>query len=84
MLQRVTLVIPFEQVRCVNILDGLPGVVAFGVSFPFHEVLEGSRPSMTSVVDQVFDLVFLGALDKVRWGSREVGAMHGVLVIWQK
>ncbi len=39
---------------------------------------------MTSVVDQVFDLVFFGTLDQVRWRFREIGAMNGVFLVWQE
>ena len=84
MLEGIAPVVLQDQVWSVNILDRFPGVVAFGVPFPFHKVLEGSRPSMTSMVDQVFDLVFLSALDKVRWRSREIRAVYGVLMIGEK
>jgi hypothetical protein len=50
----------------------LPGVVAFGISLPFDEVLELSRSAMTSVAQYSFYLVFFFAIDKVRWGTREV------------
>ena len=68
----------------MNILDWFPGIVAFRVPFPFHKVLEGSRPPVTSMIDQVFNFVFFGALDKVRWRPREVRAMHSVFVIGKK
>src|SRR5258708_6981648 len=76
-LEGVAVVIPFEEVWGMDVLGRFPGVVTFGVPFPLHEVLEHSRLPMTSVVDQVFYLVFFGPLNQVRWGSREVGAMHG-------
>ena len=63
-------------------MNWLPGIVTFGVSFPLHKVLERSGPSMTSVVDQVFDLVLFGAFDEVRWGPREIGAVNGVFLVW--
>src|SRR5216684_1743763 len=65
-LEGVSLVIPFEEVWSVNVLEWFPGVVAFRIPFPFHEVLERSRFPMMSVVDQVFNLVFFGPLDQVR------------------
>src|SRR5260221_13999205 len=66
-LKGVALMILFEKVWGVNILDWFPGIVTFRVPFPFHKVLERSRLPMTSVVDQVFDFVFFGTLDQVRW-----------------
>ena len=42
--------IGFKQVRCVDSVSGFPGIVTFGVSFPFDEVLEPLRPPVTSVV----------------------------------
>src|SRR5258708_3573703 len=66
-LKGVALVVLFEKVWSVNILGWFPGVVAFGVPFPLHIVLECSRFPMMSVVDQVFDFVFFGTLDQIRW-----------------
>src|SRR5713226_3722957 len=37
-LERVALMIPFEKVWSMDILNRLPGVVTFGVSFPFRKV----------------------------------------------
>ena len=62
-MKRVMLVVPFEEVRGMDILGWFPGVVAFGVPFPLHKVLECSRLPMMSVIDQVFDLVFFGPLN---------------------
>jgi hypothetical protein len=65
-------VIGFHQVRRVDLFDGLPGVVAFGVSFPFDEVLEPPRSAMTSVAQYSLHLVLFFSADKVRWGTGEV------------
>jgi len=48
-LKGVSFVIKFDEVRGVGLIGIFPGVVAFGVSFPFDEILELSRSSMTSV-----------------------------------
>ena len=53
-------------------LDGFPGVVAFGVPFPLNQVLELSSPAVTAMVSNRLDLVLLSIIDKVRWGPREV------------
>jgi len=62
-LKGVVLVILSKKVWSVNILGWFPGVVTFWISLPLHKILEHSRSSMTSVVDQVFYLVLLCALD---------------------
>src|SRR5216684_1928720 len=81
-LKGVALVVLFEKVWSVNILGWFPGVVAFGVSLPLHIVLERSRFPMTSVVDQVFDFVFFGILDQIRWRFQKIGAVNGVFLVW--
>jgi len=48
-LERVPFVIKFDEVRCMDLIGVFPGIVAFRISFPFDEVLEHSRSSMTSV-----------------------------------
>ena len=48
--KRVRSVIGFKQVWRVDLVSELPRIVAYGVSFPFDEVLEPSRLPMTSVV----------------------------------
>ena len=72
MLQRVTLMIFLEQLRGLDVLDGFPGVVAFGVPFPLNQVLEPSPSAMTAMVSNRLDFVMFSIIDKVRWGSREV------------
>ena len=65
----------------MDLIMGFPCVVTFGVPFPFDEVLERFRPSMTSVADNSLHLIFFFPFDKVRWGMGEVGAMGGRFVI---
>jgi len=48
-LERVPFVIKFDEVRHMDLIGIFPSVVAFGVSFPFDEVLEHSGSSMTLV-----------------------------------
>ena len=72
MLQRVTLMIFLEQLRGLDVLDGFPGVVAFGVPFPLDQILEPPSPTVTAMVSNRLDFVLFSIIDKVRWGSREV------------
>ena len=69
MLQRVTLMIFPEQLRGLDVFDGLPGVVAFGVPLPLDQVLELPPPAVTAMVSNRLDFVLFSIIDKVRWGS---------------
>jgi len=42
-------VIKFDEVGRMDLIGVFPSIVAFGISFPFDEVLEYSRLPMTSV-----------------------------------
>ena len=64
--------IDFEQIWRVDLVSGFPHIVTFGVSFPFDEILELLRPSVTSVIQDVFYFILFFSTDKVRWGSGEV------------
>src|SRR5229473_4572419 len=57
-LEGIALVISFEKIWGMNVLDWFPGIVTLGVSFPLHKVLERSRPPVASVIDQVFHFIF--------------------------
>jgi len=48
-LERVSFVIKFDEVGCMDLIGVFPSIVTFGISFPFDEVLECPRPSMMSV-----------------------------------
>jgi len=48
-LERVSFVIEFDEVWGVGLIGVFPSIITFEVSFPLDEVLEFSRPPMTSV-----------------------------------
>jgi len=48
-LERISLVIKFDEVGRMDLISIFPSIVAFGISLPFDEVLEHSGSSMTSV-----------------------------------
>ena len=59
-----------------------PRVVGFQVSFPFEEVLElFVLPEVVMTFDG-FHFIFHFSIDKVRWGSREVGAVGICFDVW--
>jgi len=63
------------------LVSWFPGVVTFGVPFPFDKVLECSGSSMTPVVDDTFHFIFFFPIDKVRWWLGEVRAVHSHFLI---
>ena len=73
--------IGLKELRGMDLVSWFPDVVTFGIPFPFDEVLEHSGSSMTSVVNNMFHLIFLFSIDKVRWWSGEVGAMRSRFLI---
>ena len=72
MLQRVPLMVFPKYSWGLDVFNGLPGVVAFGVPFPLDQVLELPPPAVTAMVSNRLDFVLFSIIDKVRWGSREV------------
>jgi hypothetical protein len=72
MFQRVPPMIVSEYLWGLDVINGFPGVIAFGISLPFDQILELPPPAVTAVVSNCLDLVLLPIIDKVRWGSREV------------
>jgi hypothetical protein len=64
------------QQRSLDVIDGLPHIVALWVSLPLDQVLE--LASITSVGSNCLDFILFFTLDHVRWWPRVVLAMfHG-------
>ena len=70
-----------DKFRGVDLISRFPYVVAFGVPFPFDEVLQPFRPSELLVCDDSFNFVFFFSVDKVRGWSGEVWAVRSCFVI---
>ncbi len=64
-----------DKFRGMNLISWFPCVVAFGISFPFDEILELLCPPELSVCDDSFNFVLVFSVDEVRWWSGEVWAM---------
>ncbi len=73
--------IMLDKFRGMNLVSWFPCVVAFGISFPFDEVLQPFRPSELSVCDDSFNFVFFFSIDKVRRWSGEVWAVRSRFMI---
>jgi len=75
LLERIVLMIKFDEVRHMDLIGIFPSVIAFEISLPFDEVLEHPRPSMTSVALYQLHFVFRFSINQIRRWSGEVGAM---------
>ena len=68
-------VVVLDRFRGMDIPDRFPRVVAFRVSLPFDQVLQGLVAPKEPVITDQLHLVFFFSVDKVRWWSGEVGAV---------
>ena len=73
--------IMLDKFRGMNLVSWLPCVVAFGIFFPFDEVLQSFRSSELSVCDNSFHFVFLFSINEVRWWSGEVRSVGLCFVV---
>ncbi len=73
--------IMLDKFRGMDLVSWLPCVVAFGVSFPFDEILKPFRSSELSVCNDPFDFVFFFSIDKVRRWSGKVQAVCSCFMI---
>jgi len=71
-LKGIVLMIKFNEVRHMDLIGIFPGVIAFGISFPFDEVLEHPRPSMTSVASYQLYFIFCFFINQVRMSSPHI------------
>ena len=65
--------IGLDQRGCVYVVSCFPCVVCIGVPFPLDEILKLSFTPEVAMVNDSFDFVFFGVLDKVRGWPRVVG-----------
>ena len=69
------LVILTDQLIGEYIAVILPGIVSFGVSLPFDQILESSPFPKMAMIPDGLDFIFLFSINDV-WGrSREVGSV---------
>ena len=73
--------IKFDELGRMDLIGIFPSVVAFGVVFPFDEVLEGSSSAVTSVALDLIHFILLFSINQVWRGSGEVWAMRGGFAI---
>ena len=63
------------------LISWFPCVVTFRVSLPFDEILEPSRLSVMTMIDNVLHFVFFFSVDKVRWWSGEIWSVRCCFMI---
>ena len=68
-------VIVLDRLRGMDIPDRLPRVVAFRVSLPFDQILQGLVAPKEPVITDQLHFVFFFSIDKVRWWPGEVRAV---------
>jgi hypothetical protein len=74
-------VVGFDQVLCMNVGCGFPGVVAFGVINPFNKILQRFCTAMVPVSEDPFHLIFFLSINQFRRRSGEVRAVGGGFMI---
>ena len=62
-LERVISVIEFDQVWGMCLIGVFPGIVAFGVPFPFDQVLKLLGSSLAAVCFDLFDFILFFSIN---------------------
>ena len=81
-LKAMASVVLFEKFRSVQLVFRFPGVIGLQIAFPFKEVLKSFVLPEVVMVSDGFHFVFRFSVDKVRWGSRKVGAVGVRFDVW--
>ena len=80
-LERVVTMIEFDELGCMNLIGVFLSIVAFGIVFPFDEVLKGFRLSIASMTLDLVHFIFFFTINQVRWRLGEVWAVQGCFAI---
>jgi hypothetical protein len=67
--------IEFDELGRMDLIGVLPGVVAFGVTYPFDQILQGFGPPPGPMGSDLFHLVFFFSINQIQWWSGEVWAV---------
>jgi len=68
-------VIEFDEGWCVDLISILLGVVAFGVTLPFDEILQCLAASPSLVAVDLFHFIFFFSINQIRGRSGEIWSM---------
>jgi hypothetical protein len=67
--------IEFDECGGMDLIDVLPSVVAFGVTFPLDQILQAFAAPPSPVCVDLFHFVFFFSTNQIRGRSYEVWAM---------
>jgi hypothetical protein len=68
-------VIKFDEFRRMDLIGVFPGVVTFGVAYPFDQILRDFGLPPGPMGSDLFHLVFFFSINQIRWRSGEVWAV---------
>jgi hypothetical protein len=67
--------IRFDECGGMGLISVFPSVVAFGVAFPFDQVLQGLAAPPSPVCADLFHFVFFSSINQIGWRLGEVRAV---------
>jgi hypothetical protein len=68
-------VIKFDELRRMDLIGVFPGIVAFRVTLPLDQILQGLGPPPGLMGTYLLHLIFLFPINQIRWRSGIVGAV---------
>jgi hypothetical protein len=71
----ISLMRVFDENWCMDLIGAFPGVVAFGVTLPFDQILQGLAMPLSPVSVDLFHLIFFFPINQIRGWSGKVGSM---------
>jgi hypothetical protein len=74
-LQGISLMVMFDENWCMDLIGIFPGVVAFRVTLPFDEILQGLAMSPSPMATDLFHFIFFLSINQIRGRLGEVWPM---------
>jgi hypothetical protein len=69
------LMVEFDELGCMDLIGVFPSIVAFGVTLPFDQILQGLEPPPGPMGTYLLHFIFLFPINQIRWRSGKVGAV---------
>jgi hypothetical protein len=73
--QGVSSMVEFDEHWCMDLIGIFPGIVAFRISFPFDQILQGPLAPMVLMSTDLFHFIFFLSINQIRWQLGEVWSM---------
>jgi hypothetical protein len=67
--------VEFDELGRMDLIGVFPGVVAFGVTCPFNQILQSFGPPPGPMGADLFHFIFFFSINQIRRWSGEVGAV---------